>query len=57
MRPQSQTVDGLINVVATGDPIARTASLAIRRGSDRSTVTTLDLEGAQVTVAPGLLGF
>ena len=52
-RPQNQTVDGLINVVATGDPIARTASLAIRRSSDRSSVTTLDLEGAQVTVAPG----
>ena len=52
-RPQSQTIDGLVHVVATGDPIARTASLAIRRESDRATVTTLDLKGAQVTVAPG----
>ena len=55
-RPQSQTIDGVVNVVATGDPIARTASLAIRRDTDRSTVTTLDLKGAQVTVAPGRAG-
>ena len=52
----AETVDGLVHVVATGDPTARTALLALRRSVDRSTVTTLDLAGAQVTVAPGRRG-
>jgi len=51
-----QWSDGTVNVVATGDPLAHTASLAIRRDADSYTVTTLDLKGAQVTAAPGARG-
>ena len=45
--------DSVVHVVVTGDPCARTASLTIRRDTDTSTWTTLDLKDAQVTVAEG----
>ena len=50
---RSQVPNSVVHVVATGDPKAGTASLTIRRASDPCTATTLDLKGAQVTVADG----
>ena len=50
---RSQVPNSVVHVVATGDPKAGTASLTIRRASDPCTASTLDLKGAQITVADG----